>query len=269
MNPLQDSSSSEELFAALFGLDGQTAVVTGAAAGLGREIATGLAIAGASVALADIDLEAAEIASAAVRSRGHRAQAFEADITSERSVVDLFERVSTDVGPPSILVNNAGIYPLTPLVDMTVEEWDRVQHINLRGAFLCTREAVRRMRRAGQGGRVINISSMAAVHPALDGQTHYAASKAGLVGLTMTSAHETAADGININVILPGGVLTETRATSSGDPSWTGPAADIARFLLGPAPPWKHVVPVLFLAGPGAAHMTGQSMIVDGGFQLS
>jgi NAD(P)-dependent dehydrogenase (short-subunit alcohol dehydrogenase family) len=251
----------------MFDLTGRSAVVTGGGAGLGREIAVLLAEAGASVVVADIDVTAAE---QTAKEIGPAVRAHRTDVTDEQSILELFGFLDTEFGGVDILVNNAGIYPNRLIEDMTVQDWDAVHSVNLRGPALCAREAVRQMRNHGRGGRIINISSIAAAHPALTGNTHYASSKAGLNMFTKALALEVAPDGITVNAVMPGGVLSETRKKRMGDaPNWAGPATDSSRFLLGLGAPAKHAAPVLFLAGPGADHITGQTLVVDGGFLIS
>jgi NAD(P)-dependent dehydrogenase (short-subunit alcohol dehydrogenase family) len=264
------SSAVNESIAAMFDLSGRAAVVTGGGAGLGLEIALLLARAGAAVVVADIDLDAAEQATKTIAGEGGEARAIRTDVTSEQSILELYAFLDTEFGGIDILVNNAGIYPNRLIEDCTIEDWETVHSLNLRGPFLCMREAVKQMRNHGRGGRIINISSIASVHPALTGNTHYASSKAGLNMLTKALALEVAADGITVNAVLPGGVMTETRKKRMGDaPIWAGPATDGNRFLLGLAPPVKHASPVLFLASPSADHITGQTLVVDGGFLIS
>ena len=254
----------------MFGLVGEVAVITGGGAGLGKEIAAMLSGAGAAVVVADVRADVAESAAAELRSAGRTALAVTADVTDEASVIKLFERVEHELGGATILVNNAGIYPNRMLVDMSVEDWDRVQSVNLRGTFLCSREAVRGLQARHRGGRIVNISSIAALHPALLGNTHYTASKAGVTMLTKTLALEVAADGILVNAVLPGGIMTETRQARMDDAAtWAGPATQPGRFLLGVAHPSKHAAAVLFLASPCASHITGQTLVVDGGFLIS
>jgi NAD(P)-dependent dehydrogenase (short-subunit alcohol dehydrogenase family) len=254
-----------EMLEEMFGLAGEVAVITGAGAGLGEEIASQLARAGASVVIADVRSDAADSVASDLRSRGHVALAVEADVAEESSVIALFERVEAELGGVTVLVNNAGVYPAKLLVEMSVTEWDRVQAINLRGAFLCCREAVRSLQARSRPGRIVNVSSISALHPPLMGQTAYSASKAGLTMLTKTLALEVAGDGILVNAVLPGGVMTDRRPTGG----LGGPAAQPGRWLLGVAHPSKHAAAVLFLASPAASHMTGELLVVDGGFLIS
>lgn len=255
---------------AMFSLEGSTAVVTGGGAGLGREISLLLARAGATVVVADVNLGAARQTAKEITAEGGSARAVRTDVADEQSVLDLYTVLQSDFDGVDILVNNAGIYPNKPIDELTVEDWDTVHSINLRGPFLLMREAVKQMRLHRRGGRIINISSIASVHPALTGNTHYASSKAGLNMLTKALALEVAADGITVNAVLPGGVMTQTRKKRMGDTvNWGGPATDGARFLLGLAPPVKHATPVLFLASPASDHITGQTIVVDGGFLIS
>ena len=270
MNPVEDSANSAELLAALFGLHGQTAIITGGGAGLGRDLSHMFARAGAQIIVADIQRENAEAVKLEIEQKGGVAEAVHVDVTNEASVQALFDFALQAAGGATILVNNVGVYPNRPLLEMSVDDWQFVQDVNLKGTFLCTREAVKQMMALGKGGRIVNISSIASVHPALHGNAHYCASKAGVNMFTKEVALEVAEYGINVNALLPGGVMTETRAKRvASTTTWRGPATDSKRFLLGTAPPWKHAVGALFLASPGAAHITGHTLVADGGFLIS
>jgi NAD(P)-dependent dehydrogenase (short-subunit alcohol dehydrogenase family) len=270
MNPVDAAKTPAELLTSLFGLQGQIAVITGGGAGLGRDLSLMFAGAGAHVVTADLNEEAARSVAGEIRGRGGKADALRVDVTDEASVIALFDHVRETLGGADVLVNNVGVYPNRPLLEMTVADWQFVQDVNLKGTFLCTREAVKQMKDKGRGGRIVNISSIASVHPALHGNSHYCASKAGVNMFTKEVALEVAEYGINVNALLPGGVMTETREKRvASTTTWRGPATDSKRFLLGTAPPWKHAVGALFLASPGAAHVTGQTLVADGGFLIS
>lgn len=270
MNPVDAARSPAELLTSLFGLEGQVAIVTGGGAGLGSDLSRMFAGAGAHVVVADLDEAAAKTVAAEISDRGGKASARHLDVTDEDSVIALFAYVAAELGGIDVLINNVGAYPNKPLLEMTVGDWQFVQDVNLKGTFLCTREGVRNMKEQGRGGRIVNISSIASMHPALHGNAHYCASKGGVNMFTKEVALEAAEWGINVNVLAPGGVMTETRAKRvASAATWRGPATDSKRFLLGTAPPWKHAAGALFLASRGAAHITGQILVADGGFLIS
>lgn len=270
MNPVDAARSPAELLLSLFGLEGQIAIITGGGAGLGSDLSLMFAGAGAHVITADLNEEAAKQIAATITERGGKATGMRVDVTDEASVLALFDYTKTTFGGADILINNVGAYPNKPLLEMSVDDWQFVQDVNLKGTFLCTREAVRQMKDCGKRGRIVNISSIASLHPALHGNAHYCASKGGVNMFSKEVALEAAEFGINVNVLAPGGVMTETRAKRvASAATWRGPATDSSRFLLGTAPPWKHAAGALFLASPGAAHITGQVLVADGGFLIS
>lgn len=190
----------------------RVALVTGGARGIGAAIATRLADDGLDVAVLDLDEGACEQTVAAVRERGRRAFAVQGDVADEAAVAAAVERVAAELGPATVLVNNAGIQRDHVLSRMTADEWDLVVRVHLRGAFLLCR-AVQPAMRAASYGRIVNISSTAALGNV--GQPNYSAAKAGLQGLTRTLALELGRYGITVNSVAPGYTVTDmTRSTA-------------------------------------------------------
>lgn len=190
-------------------LEGTVAIVTGAGSGIGRAVARSLADAGASLALAARSLDRLETAAADIRTNGARAIPVQCDVTSESQVVAMFDKVEAELGPVGVLVNNAGTLSPALVEDTTLADWRHVLDVNLTGAFLCMREAIRRMK-PRQQGRILNIGSISASVPRPT-TASYAASKAGLVGLSRTAAIEARPHGIAIGCLHPGNVRTGMR----------------------------------------------------------
>ncbi len=188
-------------------LKGKTALVTGASRGIGKGICEALAAEGANLVLVARGQEALKRIAADLQARGTRALAVAADVTVESQVRDAFARTIQDFGRLDLLINNAGVSENAPVAEMTVETWDKVMAANLRGPFLCTREAFRIMKGAG-GGRIINIASIAArrVRP---NSAAYSTSKHGLWGLTQVSALEGREFGVSCGCIFPGNTMVE------------------------------------------------------------
>jgi NAD(P)-dependent dehydrogenase (short-subunit alcohol dehydrogenase family) len=250
---------------AFYDLSGKTALVTGGAEGMGKEVCRYLAAAGASVAVADINVPGAQQTAREIAESGSKARAYALNLVEEQSVVALVQAVLRDHGRLDILVNVAGLQDREMLEETSVALWDKLHHVNLRGPFLTIREAAKVMRAGGIRGRIVNISSMGSVHPIFDGLVAYNSSKAGVNGLTRNAAYELAKDAITVNTVLPGNVTTAGQARSPGPPidiskikrltpplGRTGTVSDIASA-------------VLFLVAPASEWITGQTLVVDGG----
>ena len=253
----------------LFDLSGTVAVVTGSSSGIGQAIALTLADAGARTVI--VGRDAAAVDEAACLTAGTRELVgMTCDVTDEGRVVDLFERVERELGTPTVLVNNAGSMPKHSLVDTTIEQWDAVQSVNLRGTFLCTREAAKRMVAGGRGGRIINISSVSSLHPSVYGNAAYAAAKGGVNSFTRAAALDLMAEGITVNAVLPGAVRTMPtgrRLESTLQPA--GPITAPGRLPSGLADPEDIAGVVLLLAARAGRFITGQAFVVDGGFLVT
>jgi 2-deoxy-D-gluconate 3-dehydrogenase len=248
----------------LFDLTGKAAIITGGAMGIGRGIALRLAEAGAAVLIADTNLAAAHATVEEIKATGGRAEAIQADASSAADAHKVVERSISSFGRLDILVNNAGIYPFVPALETTEETWDRVLAINLKGVFLYTQIAARQMVKAGQGGRIINIASIDALHPT-GNLASYDASKGGVLMLTRAFAQELGRHNITVNAIAPGGIETPGAQASLTSDTDMGPF--IARIPLGRQGTPDDVAKVaLFLASGAADYITGDLIVVDGGY---
>ena len=241
-------------------LENKHAVITGAGRGIGKAIATRLASLGAAVAIVDIDGETASSAAAEIASTGATAIAYELDITDAEAVAAVFKRILEDLGGLDILVNNAGLTRDNLLLRMSPDDWDLVMRVNLKGAFNCTRAAVRPMM-SQRSGRIINIASIVGL-VGNAGQANYAASKAGLIALTKTVAKEFGGRGITANAVAPG--FIETPMTESlPEKARADFAAKISLRRFGSPSDVANLV--AFLASDEADYITGQTVSVDGG----
>ena len=193
----------------LIDLGGRTAVVTGGAMGIGLGIAHRLHQAGASVVIADLDLDAAEQAAEELRARrAGSAVSVRVDVSDPDDVERMVDAAVEAFGGIDILVNNAGIFPMVPLGDLDLDTFQRVVGVNLTGLYLCTKAASAQMVAQGRGGRIVNITSIDALHPSMVGLSHYDASKHGVWGFTKNLALELAPHGIWVNAIAPGAIAT-------------------------------------------------------------
>ena len=241
-------------------LSGKTAVVTGGTRGIGHAIAQALAGAGAKVAICGRDGAKAEAAAAGV---GGGVKGYACDVSDPAQLERLVESVERDLGPVDILVNNAGITKDNLLFRIGGDDWDAVLDTNLKGAFLLTKLAARGMIKR-RWGRIINITSVVGL-TGNKGQANYAASKAGLIGLTKSVAKELASRNVLVNAVAPGYVATEmTQAIS--DEARTALQAAIPLGRLGQGEDIAHAV--LFLASDWASYITGQVLVVDGGMVM-
>lgn len=233
----------------LLDLSGKTAIVTGGAAGIGAGIVKRFKEAGANVVVADLTTGC--------------------DISKEEDVKNLVSKVVEQFGSIEILVNNAGIYPNIPLSKMTASDFDKVIAINLRGVFLTTKYVSEQMIKQGKGGKIINITSIDALHPSMVGLAAYDGSKHGLWGFTKNVALELAAHKIWVNAIAPGGIATEgTGLTHPGmEEIIKAFTAKIPMHRIGEPDDIAKVA--LFLASDMSSYMTGSQIVVDGGVLLS
>ncbi len=241
-------------------LAGKIALVTGSTRGIGRAIAETLAGAGARVAVVGRDLARAEAAAAEI---GHDAKGFACDVSDTAQISALVTDVETVFGGLDVLVNNAGLTKDNVIMRMKDEDWDLVIDANLRGAFASIRAASRGMMKR-RSGRIINISSVVGVI-GNRGQANYAASKAGLIGLTKSVAKELASRNILCNAVAPGFIATDMTA-ALGPEQRTALEAQIPLARLGS--PADIASAVAFLASDHASYITGQVLVVDGGMVM-
>jgi NAD(P)-dependent dehydrogenase (short-subunit alcohol dehydrogenase family) len=246
----------------LFDLSGKVALITGSGSGIGSGIAARFAEAGASVMLHyHTSADGAEALAGQIRALGGRSATSAADVTSPENVTRLVESTVETFGKLDILINNAGIYPLAGVTQMSVEAWDEVLDADLKSVFLCTQAAARQMIAQGSGGAIVNITSIEAENPA-PLHSHYNAAKGGVLMYTRAAAYELGPYHIRVNAVAPGLIWKDGL-----DQSWPD---GVARYLA-TAPlrrlgqPEDVADACLFLASPAARWITGASLTVDGG----
>jgi 3-oxoacyl-[acyl-carrier protein] reductase len=244
-------------------LHGKAALVTGAGRGIGQAIALALAEAGADIAVAEIKAELAADTVAQVSALGRSARAYAVDVADFAAVHATLDLVHKDFGHLDIVVNNAGITKDTLLVRMGEEDWDAVLRINLKGAFNCTHGAAKIMMKQ-RAGRIVNIASIIGLIGNA-GQANYAASKAGLIGLTKSAAKELASRGINVNAIAPGFIQTKMTDVLTDELKQAMLNLIPQKSLGLPADVAKAAV---FLCSDLSNYITGQVLVVDGGMVM-
>lgn len=238
----------------------QTVLISGAGHGIGRQVALDFAAEGARVGVNDVNSERASTVAAEIAAAGGQSMALEADVRCAAQVEGIMDALKAQFGAPNIVVNNAGVYPNSLVVDMSEEEWDRVWDVNMKGMFLLSRAALRRMIPVESGGKIINMSSTASIRARV-GAAHYCSSKAAISMFTQVLALEAAEHNIQVNAVAPG--LVEV-------PDWGLDQAYIDA-LVGMTPRGRIGYPrdisamVRYLASDEADFITGSVMIVDGG----
>jgi 3-oxoacyl-[acyl-carrier protein] reductase len=244
-------------------MKGQTALITGAGRGIGKSIAEALAKRGVNIAIADVNLAIAQEAASDLQQMGIKTHAVKVNVANAAEVAAMFEETVKEFGRIDILINNAGITRDGLLMRMKEEDWDAVLNINLKGAFLCSQQAVKVMAKQ-RYGRIINIASVVAFMGNA-GQANYSASKAGLIGLTKTTAKEYASRGITVNAVAPGFIKTAmTDALPDNVKEEMMKAIPLNAF--GTAEDVANAV--AFLAAPESGYITGQVIHVNGGMYM-
>jgi 2-deoxy-D-gluconate 3-dehydrogenase len=257
-----------------FSVTGLNTIVTGGAMGIGRGIVARFAEAGANVLIADLDEEVATRTAAQFGDQPGRVVAQRVDVSSADACESAVARCVAEFGSIDVLVNDAGIYPISPVLEMTEEFFDRVIAINLKGLVLMCQAAGRQFVQQSKGGRIVNIGSIDSIHPSSAGLAAYDASKGGVLMFSKNFALEMAPHGVNVNVIAPGGINTEGSAASLKGVSAEQMETMLAEFAklipLGRMGESDDIAGVaVFLASPAARYMTGSLLVVDGGRLLA
>ncbi len=245
-------------------LENTVALVTGSAQGIGREIALTLARAGADVVISDVNLERSQATSAEIEALGRKSMALVLDVTRSAEVDAAVNKILDKMGKVDILVNNAGITKDGLLLRMSEADWDAVLNVNLKGTFNCTK-AVSKVMIKQRSGKIVNVASIIGIIGNA-GQANYAASKAGVIALTRTTAKELASRNINVNAVAPGFIQTAMTDKLSDEVKQKmmaaiplnklGTPADVANLCL-------------FLVSEESRYITGQVIVVDGGMVMA
>lgn len=229
---------------------------------MGYECARHLGLAGSSVVLCDVDESSVAEAAERLNHEGVRAMACHGDVTDEDAVADMYARVNSRYGRPNLLINAAGILRSTRFLDISVQEWDDVLAVSLKGTFLCSRQCLPSMMEDGWG-RIVNFSSTAGKNVSTLGGAHYTVAKAGVLGLTRAIAKEVASFGISVNAVCPGLIDTDMIRSMCGDAMLEQYARSFPIPRLGQ--PSEVAALVGFLCGDSAAYITGAAFDINGG----
>ncbi len=243
-------------------LKNKVAVVTGAGQGIGLGIALALAGEGCNVVIGDIDLAGAKEVATEAEKLGVEAISVACDVSKKGEVDNLFAETIKKFGRLDILVNNAGIFPFVAFADMKEADWDKVMMVNLKSVFLCSEAAIKEMK---TGGKIVNISSIASL-VGFEGLVHYCASKGGINGFTRALALELAGKKINVNAVAPGAIETPGASAGATEESKKGTISMIPWGRMGT--PDDIAQAVVFLSSDKADYITGQVLVVDGGWTL-
>ncbi len=244
-------------------LEGKLALITGGARGIGRDVAMLFANEGANIAICDVNLEEAQKTAKEIEGLGRQSIAFKADVTNSSQVQDMTDKILDKFNKIDILINNAGITKDNLLLRMSEEDWDKVIAVNLKGTFVCTKTVSKVMLKQ-RFGKIVNLASIIGIMGNA-GQANYAASKAGIIGLTKSVAKELASRNICVNAIAPGFIMTDMTAKLPEEVQKKmlsviplarfGEAKDVANLAL-------------FLSSESSSYITGQVIQVDGGMLM-
>jgi len=248
-------------------LENKVAIVTGAGRGIGYGIAKALAQEKCNIVVSDINQTDCEKVAKDLKELGVKTEAVKCDVSKKSEVEELFKQTIKEFGRLDILVNNAGIFPFIPFAEMKESDWDKVINVNLKSVFLCSQEAAKIM---SSGGRIVNISSIASF-VGFEGLVHYCASKGGINSMIRALALELAPKKITVNAVAPGAIDTPG-ASQPDQPKTAAEAAKKQTIAMIPlarmGQPEDIANAVVFLASEKSSYITGQTIIVDGGWTL-
>jgi 2-deoxy-D-gluconate 3-dehydrogenase len=266
---------TEKSIKQLFDFTGKVAVVTGGAMGIGKGIVTRLAEAGAVVVFTDLNEKVGKETVDELSARGYKVEFVKGDVSSVADAERVMQHAVDKYGGLDVLVNNAGIYPMSAIMDTTESLWDKVFAINVKGTFFHAQAAARKMIESGKGGAIVNLASIDAFHPT-GNLVHYDASKGAVVMMTKAMAWELGKHKIRVNAVAPGGIQTPGATGGGGASQLTAEqTAKIFEAFMARIPVGRWGAPddiakvVLFLASDAADYVTGEYIITDGGFLQS